>query len=227
MTAERVLEIARGELGIKESPPNSNRVKYNTAYYGWEVSGSQYAWCAAFVWWVFREAGASSLYYGGGRTAYCPTLMTYHLSRAQGVEDYRPGDIIFFNFDGKKNAQHVGICEGWDGQTITTIDGNTSPSSEANGGAVMRRKRDKRYIVGAYRPGYKEEAEVTQEQFDAFMENWLARRAALPASDWARPYIQQAIDGGAMTENPSGSIDRPQAYVTREELATVAAALLN
>ena len=32
MTAEKVLAIARGELGVKESPANSNRVKYNTWY---------------------------------------------------------------------------------------------------------------------------------------------------------------------------------------------------
>ena len=39
MTAEKILEAARGELGVKESPAGSNRVKYNTAYYDKEVSG--------------------------------------------------------------------------------------------------------------------------------------------------------------------------------------------
>lgn len=113
----------------------------------------RYAWCAVFLWWCFRKPGVE-LHYGGGKTAYCPTLLSYH--RAQAVSDYRPGDVIFFNFDGKKNAQHVGLCEDWDGQVlITTIDGNTGSGSEANGGSVMRRKRDKTYIVGAYRPNYR------------------------------------------------------------------------
>ena len=153
MTAEKILAIARGEIGNKESPANSNRVKYNTAYYGKEVSGSNYAWCAAFVWWVFWKAGASALFYGGKKTAYCPTLKNYH--KGQAVKgDYRPGDVIFFNFNGGSNAAHVGICESWDGSYITTIDGNTAPTNEANGGAVMRRRRAKRYIVGAYRPDY-------------------------------------------------------------------------
>jgi len=116
------------------------------------VSGSQYAWCAVFVWWVFRQAGAADLYYAGGKTAYCPALMAHH--RGQHVTDYRPGDVIFFNFSGKTSAAHVGICESWDGQYITTIDGNTGTDNEANGGAVMRRKRNKRYIIGAYRPAY-------------------------------------------------------------------------
>lgn len=65
---------------------------------------------------------------------------------------------------------------------------------------------------------------VTQEQFDAMMDNWLARRAALPASEWAVPYISEAIDAGLMTD-VGGSIERPRDFVTREELATVAAAL--
>ena len=54
MTAEKILDTARAQLGIREEPPNSNRVKFNTAYYGREVSGSAYPWCCAFVWWVFR-----------------------------------------------------------------------------------------------------------------------------------------------------------------------------
>ena len=39
------------------------------------------------------------------------------------------------------------------------------------------------------------------------------------------PHIQEAIDRGLMTENAAGSIDRPQAAVTRQELATVANAI--
>ena len=65
---------------------------------------------------------------------------------------------------------------------------------------------------------------LTQDQFDAMMNDWLARRAALPASDWAVPYISEAIDKGYMAD-VGGTIERPQSFVTREELATVAAAL--
>ena len=69
-----------------------------------------------------------------------------------------------------------------------------------------------------------ENKDVTQEQFDAMMNDWLARRASLPASDWAVPYISEAIDKGYMAD-VGGTIERPRDFVTREELATVAAAL--
>lgn len=70
----------------------------------------------------------------------------------------------------------------------------------------------------------REEDTLTQDQFDAMMNDWLARRAALPASDWAVPYISEAIDKGYMAD-VGGTIERPQGFVTREELATVSAAL--
>ncbi len=214
MTAEKILEIARDQLGIKENPPNSNRCKFNTAYYGQEVSGSAYPWCAVFVWWCFRESGASGLFYGGKKTASCSTLLGFH--KAQAVRgNYLPGDIIFFNFDGRKNTQHVGICEGWDGRYITTIDGNTAPTNEANGGAVMRRKRDKKYIVGAYRPAYEEDDIVTQADFDKMMDNYLERRGDKPASGWAGELLQQAKSAGIT----DGS--RPQSFATREEVVTM------
>lgn len=150
-----ILEIARKEVGVTEFPANSNKVKYNKAFYGSDVSGSKFPWCCAFVWWVFRAAKASDLFYGGEKTAYCPTLLQFYKSKGQVVSgNYKPGDLIFFNFSGGSSAAHIGICESFNGTYITTIDGNTGTDNEANGGAVMRRKRHKKYIVGAARPAY-------------------------------------------------------------------------
>ena len=213
MTAEKILDTARAQLGIREEPPNSNRVKFNTAYYGRDVSGSAYPWCCAFVWWVFREAGAASLFYGGKKTASCSALLSFH--KGQAVRgDYQPGDIIFFNFNGRKNPAHVGICESWDGQYITTIDGNTAPTNEANGGAVMRRRRAKKYMIGAYRPAYEEDT-MTQADFDKMMDDYLERRGDKPASGWAGTLLQEAKQAGIT----DGS--RPQSFATREEVAAM------
>ena len=190
-TAEKILEIARSQIGTRESPANSDNVKYNTAYYGREVSG-KYPWCAVFVWWVFREAGAPELYYGGGETAYCPTLMSFH--KKQAVTDYRPGDIVFFNFSGKSSAGHVGICESWDGTYITTIDGNTGGASEDNGGAVMRRRRALKYVGGVARPKYEEEEEMKIYQYVA----------DLP-KDW-QAAVTKAINLGIIKMDGSGAM---------------------
>lgn len=57
-TTERDKFLARAlaEVGVKESPSGSNKVKYNTWYYGSAVSGSAYPWCAVFVSWVFNAS---------------------------------------------------------------------------------------------------------------------------------------------------------------------------
>ena len=66
--------------------------------------------------------------------------------------------------------------------------------------------------------------EVTQEQFNQMMEVYLSQRNAKSADDWAKPYIQEAIDAGVMTD-VGGTIEAPLGFVTRQEMAVVAAAL--
>ena len=209
VTAEKILALARGELGVKEYPAGSNKVKYNTEY-----GGGPKAWCCVFVWWLFRQAGAAKLFFNSAKTAYAPTLLAHHKKQGQAVSgDYLPGDIIFFDFNGNGTPDHVGVCESWDGTNITTIDGNTGEGNEANGGAVMRRTRHKKYIVGAYRPAYEEEETMTQLQFDNLMADWLARQSERPESPWGKMPEAKRL---GITDGT-----RPQSFATREEVATM------
>ena len=156
-TRAAVLQIAEWQLGVVEMPTNSNKVKYNTAYYGREVSGGAYAWCMAVIWWVFREAGFSL-----SKTASCTTFMNRYKAFAPGqvvTGSYKPGDIVFFDFSGKrKKTEHVGIVVGVVGGTVLTIEGNTGTGNDANGGAVMKRRRDISLITCGVRPGYSDPA---------------------------------------------------------------------
>ena len=83
--AEKIIETALAEIGVKESPANSNRQKYGKEY---GVNGT--AWCCQFVWWVFKHAGAAALFYGGKKTAYCPTLMYYYKKQGQYAVFFPP-----------------------------------------------------------------------------------------------------------------------------------------
>lgn len=154
-TAEKVLGIARGELGTKESPANSNRVKYNTWYYGREVSGKAYPWCMAFVQWIFAQAGVPLPI----KTASCGALMNAAKKAGQWVtKDYRPGDVVIYDFPGGASTDHCGIVESVRPDFVIAIEGNTSVAgSQSNGGQVLKRAREKRYVVGAMRPKYRQE----------------------------------------------------------------------
>lgn len=147
-TREAVLKIAAWQLGVVEMPSGSNRQKYGEAF---GMNGQP--WCMMFVWWVFREAGFN-LY----KTGSCTTLTNRYKQAGQWVTSgYKPGDIVMFDFSGRKSkTEHVGIVESVskDGKTLITIEGNTGSTSQANGGAVMRRTRSVSLVTGACRPGY-------------------------------------------------------------------------
>lgn len=59
--------------------------------------------------------------------------------------------------------------------------------------------------------------DMTQEQFDAMLENWLTRQEAKPVSEWARKLLDEARAEGIT----DGS--RPQAFATRQEVAIMVA----
>lgn len=200
--------MAASQIGVKENPANSNNVKYNTEYYGREVRGSDYPWCCAFIWWVFKSCGASKLFYGGKKTAYCPTVENYYKQQGKWFKTGKPGDMVLFDFTGKGIAGHIGIIEkvNSDG-SYTTIEGNTSSGNDANGGAVMRRIRYKTSIRGFARPDYNNEEDLTMSQYTELksMIEELSKKITAPMvynyvdanmPDYAKPTIQKLIDKG-------------------------------
>ena len=102
-TRAAVLQIAEWQLGVVEMPTNSNTVKYNSAYYGREVSGSGYAWCMAFVWWVFREAvglckAASCTAFVNRYKAFAPSPAARTRLKAKTRTTRRPWANFFLDF---------------------------------------------------------------------------------------------------------------------------------
>lgn len=69
-----------------------------------------------------------------------------------------------------------------------------------------------------------EDETVTYEQWKEYMDRYLTELAKQPADQWAVPHIESAIDAKAMT-GVDGTIERPKSFVTRQELAVIAAAL--
>lgn len=202
MTAsENVLSIARKELGVKESPPNSNKVKYNTWFYGRAVSGSAYPWCMAFVQWVFAQAGVKLPHL----TASCSALLDWYRENRPAcvVKTPRPGDIVIYNFG------HTGIVEAAGGGTITAIEGNTSPGaagSQSNGGMVCRRTRRTSLAAAFIRPEELAGGEVKR------MDN-----TPSPAH---REGVEWAVKNGILAGDASGDLGLTQA-VTKQQLCTM------
>lgn len=201
-TAEKVLDIARKELGTKEFPANSNTVKYNAWYYGREVAGNAYPWCMAFVQWVFAQAGAKLPYL----TASCSGLLTWY-QRYQPWKVFKvpaPGDIVIYNFG------HTGIVESVNGANVTAIEGNTSPGvsgSQSNGGMVCRRTRGVKTVTAFIRPLAEDE-----QKEDKHMDN-TPSPAHKEGVEWARK-------NGILTGDAAGDLKLSEP-VTRQQLCTM------
>lgn len=158
MTSDQVIRIAEAEIGVCENPPKSNNVKYNTWYYGHEMSGPSYPWCATFISWVFRGTGLIK------KTASCMEMAQWFRDQGRWSRTAEPGDVVFYKY-GTNNrwTNHVGLVTKVSGNTIYAIEGNTSNSSKGsqdNGGEVALKKRTSK-IVGYGRPDYADAKPLT------------------------------------------------------------------
>ena len=221
--ARQILDIARAQLGTRESPAGSNTVKYNTAYYGREVYdglwGTTFPWCVVFCWWCFREAGASELFYGGGKTASCTELRDWAKRSGCWVTgDYRPGDVVIYDWHDDGRPDHCGIVETAGGSSVVDIEGNTAIGNDSNGGEVMRRTRALGDILGAYRPAYEEDdmdiEALTDEHLVRLAERMQAALSKRAVSSTLAPELREAVAAGITDgTNPNAFCTRAQAAV--------------
>ena len=150
MKAQDAIRKATDYVGVKEFPPNSNNVIFNTWYYHTTVSGSGFPWCAVFISFIF--AGTKLCL----KTASCLKMLEWFEARKQIVKTPAVGDIVFYKFSGNnRRTNHVGIVAGVkkDG-SIIAIEGNTSTGNDCNGGCVMYRERSLKNVVAFARPNY-------------------------------------------------------------------------
>lgn len=123
----KIVEIARKELGYKEQ---KKWTKYGD-WYGKKFNNTSFAvsdWCQMFISWCAEqtgiEVGTIPL------TASCPIAYNFFKKKGRIVTDVKVGDIIFFTWNGSKNADHVGIVYMVNGNSFTTIEGNKNDAVE-------------------------------------------------------------------------------------------------
>jgi len=160
-TAEKLIEVAKGEVGTIEGP------KDNETKYGKFMKANFQPWCGSFVNWCANEAGVKI-----PNTVYTPSGAAAFKKAGAWIDgdmaDPDAGDVAYFDFpsDGVDRISHVGIVieDNGDG-TVWCIEGNTSSNkkgSQRNGGEVCKQlrayKKNKKNvlisIVGFGRPKF-------------------------------------------------------------------------
>lgn len=138
---KKMVTLARRQVGVKENPPNSNRVKFSTWY------GMIGPWCAMFVTWCGVMAGLKA-FKRGVRWAYVPYMDHDADAGRNGIFTIsfvaaKIGDIATMHF-GSGISKHVGIVWTRRGAYLILVEGNTSPDnggSQDNGGTVAVKVR--------------------------------------------------------------------------------------
>jgi len=139
MNGEKVIAIAKREIGVTEVPFNTNKTKYGQ-WFG--LNGV--AWCGIFVSWCYDKAGFPLGNIGFTKGfAGCQTAYDHFKKSGEITTNPQPGDIVLFDWNGDKRYDHVGIFVSWQkkGKSFNTIEGNTSMTNQSNGGCVMDRVR--------------------------------------------------------------------------------------
>nr|WP_315419991.1 peptidoglycan-binding protein [uncultured Pedobacter sp.] len=132
----KLLCIAKNEVGVRELSGHNDgpRVAAYLRYTGVE-QGSP--WCAAFVSWVFNQAG-----YAAPRTPWSPALFPLN----KRTEQIRPAVIFGIYFSHLKRIAHCGFVERQEGGWLITIEGNTNVEGSREGDGVYRKRRSVKAI---------------------------------------------------------------------------------
>lgn len=149
---QKALEIAISQLGVQEVPKGSNRGPEVDEYVksvGLDPKG-KYAWCAAFQYWCFQQAGDSMgrqnpmAKTGGVLDQWAKRKGAFRVTGAP-----QPGDIGILDYG--KGVGHIFIVEHAHLDHVDTIEGNTNDEGSREGFEVCRRTRQRAKVLGYLR----------------------------------------------------------------------------
>lgn len=145
---QKGLEVARTQVGVKESPHGSNIQKYGS-WYGF----NGVPWCAIFESWCLDQSGYRKFHYAAVEAIYYDALAGRNSLRI--VSTPQPGDVVCYSLHGSEFAHTAFFVEWVDqkGGAFTDLGGNTGPSSVSNGGEVLSQPRSLSMVKAFVRIG--------------------------------------------------------------------------
>lgn len=109
-----------------------------------------HAWCGMFVKYVFKKSLKCDWLDKCSNFAYVPTIVSWAKKQKYWNSDYRKakeGDLVIYNWKpSEKHYSHVGIVKLVKGNTLTSIEGNTTSGIRKN--CVAKKNRNKKYVAG-------------------------------------------------------------------------------
>ena len=154
---DRLIEIARSQVGTGQQ--FINNVKYNTSYYGHEVSGEEFKWCVVFLWWCMQKAKIPMSIFPKSASVFAvrdwfdePRRKRFFPTPTTPLR----GDLAIYSYS------HIGlVVDVMSNGTMLTVEGN-----QADAVRKVIHDLSESTIAGYCRPAYHmvEEDDMTPEQ---------------------------------------------------------------
>jgi CHAP domain len=138
-----LIETARAQVGTARRPVNN--VKYNTSYYGAEVSGKQFKWCVVFIWWCMQKCHVPMSIFP--KSALVFAVRDWYKARDRFLSAStmpKKGDLVIFKYS------HIGLV-------VKLLPDDKFLTIEGNQGDAVRKvihSRSESEIAGYCRPAY-------------------------------------------------------------------------
>lgn len=133
------------EIGVREATGHNDgsRVEEYLAAAG-RRKGE--AWCAAFVTWVFVQAGVEAAVSGWSPAWFPADRTVYVRGKAENLTPQQ-ADVFGIYFPDAGRIAHVGFVDRWDDGSLTvTVEGNTNEAGSREGDGVYRKRRLKTQV---------------------------------------------------------------------------------
>jgi hypothetical protein len=141
-TPEAIASIYTAEIGVREKTGNNDGTRVEE-YLKAANRKKGDAWCAAFVTWTFKQAGADAVV-SGWSPDWFPAKNTIYVRGNQNNQTPHQADVFGIYFQDKGRIAHVGFVDRWESGSSSyavTVEGNTNDSGSNEGDGVYRKRR--------------------------------------------------------------------------------------
>ena len=166
MVSQRLVDIARSQVGVHEEGGENCGPKIREFQSATWLAPAAWPWCAAFCCWVLKkwladpevrqvltDTVAPKLQEESWRCRDASAFGWEKWARNKGLpvlhrdDSVQPGDFVIFDFNGPVDGGgHIGIVTASVDGKIMTIEGNTNADGSREGDGVWEKTRTRRYV---------------------------------------------------------------------------------
>lgn len=126
-----VIRIAQKEIGVRERTGHNDGTRVETYLAAADLKKGA-PWCAAYITWVFKQAGMDKPH-----TGWSPDMFPH----ARLARSALPGNLLGIYFPELKRIAHVGLIVSRKSDWIISVEGNTNVDGSREGDGVYAKRR--------------------------------------------------------------------------------------